>query len=505
MNTNHTSSLRSRSHRGFIGVHAVAAAFAFPVLVATASLCPESDTPECESATEVIELTAGADAEISGNHFYHAALRQAGDVLASDGQQEVVLRVATDPDFAQVDTTWRTANEQAVAIGDDGLWRVMVSENAQTPPVMLGVVMTEPSEALAVHLGFDAETATMVSTVYEGLPAWEAGLRPYDIIVGIGGKRGGASTKAIREVLAAQDEGDVLSMRVIQKGKERTLNVTLKKYNDALLSEARPHGNVGGLSVEQNFFAVPDSQDASQNIWLDVQGDSPHGLNLNELRDLEIGSEIAKLRGDLGNIQLFMDRNDDRGHGGHLRFNGGDVDLESLIEGITKSVEIAVEENRVEDVMNAIRFAIPHIAAEIEVELEDELGEESGVRRMLDKLSDKRSHSFSFEMSPDLSFSFSGDDPGELMDSIVERFGAAIEAEEVEPELAKRLERHLGTLLEARPQMQRMGGGDSQIHRGRLLLPQAVEQGMASDLEARLDRVERMLEQVLENLDRRER
>ncbi|MCA9295044.1 MAG: hypothetical protein KC983_00975, partial [Phycisphaerales bacterium] len=68
---------------------------------------------------------------------------------------------------------------------DNGLTWSM--NNGEPPKVMLGVHLDRPSEAVMYHLGLDRSACTMLSGIYEGLPAYEAGLRQYDVIVAIDG------------------------------------------------------------------------------------------------------------------------------------------------------------------------------------------------------------------------------------------------------------------------------------------------------------------------------
>ncbi|MCH8211239.1 MAG: PDZ domain-containing protein [Planctomycetes bacterium] len=98
------------------------------------------------------------------------------------------------------------------------------------PKVMLGIQLSPPGEALEIHLRLDPDSATMISRVYEGLAAHEAGLEKYDIIVAINGETP-ADHKGIREVLSDQEPGNEITLTIIHKGKKRKVNVELQAYS----------------------------------------------------------------------------------------------------------------------------------------------------------------------------------------------------------------------------------------------------------------------------------
>ncbi|MHC4993329.1 MAG: PDZ domain-containing protein, partial [Planctomycetota bacterium] len=130
-------------------------------------------------------------------------------VLDENGEPlEGVSLFATDDDFAEIQDRLREwqfkFNEGDFEFADNFF------ENS--PPVMLGLTMAEPGRALEVHLGLEPGESTMITGVYEGLPAHKAGLREYDLIVGVDGARP-ATPDAIREVLEELDDGDSIRLQ----------------------------------------------------------------------------------------------------------------------------------------------------------------------------------------------------------------------------------------------------------------------------------------------------
>ena len=121
------------------------------------------------------------------------------------------------------------------------------------PKAMLGVQLASPGEALEFHLRLDPDSATMISHVYEGLSADEAGLEKYDIIVAINGDDE-AGTENVRKVLSEKEPGEEITLTIIHEGKKRKVRVELQAYDAKTL---------GGLHLGQSrMFMIPsDGED----------------------------------------------------------------------------------------------------------------------------------------------------------------------------------------------------------------------------------------------------
>ncbi len=104
----------------------------------------------------------------------------------------------------------------------------------ETPKVMLGVTMGPASPDQAMEFGFDPAKATVIGSVIDGLPAANAGLRPGDIVVGIGDSDE-AGEKSIREQLSVMEPGDVLTLKIIRGGEVTAAGVKLEAYDAARL------------------------------------------------------------------------------------------------------------------------------------------------------------------------------------------------------------------------------------------------------------------------------
>lgn len=133
-----------------------------------------------------------------------------------------------------------------------GMRRLLGQVKVTTPPVMLGVNMSTPGPALEKHLGLEPGTCTMISGVYEGLPAHQAGLGEYDIIVKVDGKTP-ADNETIRTILAERKAGDTIRLTVIQEGRQKEVTVELKEYDANAMSKAKL---LGSAANEYRFWTT---------------------------------------------------------------------------------------------------------------------------------------------------------------------------------------------------------------------------------------------------------
>lgn len=113
------------------------------------------------------------------------------------------------------------------------------------PKVMLGITMAEPGEALRVHLDLGDRPVIMINGVIEGLPAAEAGLKRYDIIVGIDDSDDQITAERLHEILSKKTPGEELRLRVVRGGQKETYRLKLLPY-DAKRLGIEPQPLAGG-------------------------------------------------------------------------------------------------------------------------------------------------------------------------------------------------------------------------------------------------------------------
>lgn len=118
-----------------------------------------------------------------------------------------------------------------------------------SPRVMIGVTMESAAEFDSdLPDGVDADNATVITRVVDGLPADAAGLEQGDLIIRINGEPS-AGPGDIRRVLAAKQPGDTLNVRVYRDGTEQDMVITLAEFDGEKLEQPRSWGFTGDDDV----------------------------------------------------------------------------------------------------------------------------------------------------------------------------------------------------------------------------------------------------------------
>ena len=160
-------------------------------------------------------------------------------------------RIKRDGDKLYVlDADGNVLTELDVAIQASPQWEQaykVYGQAAERPPVMVGITMGEPDDALRAHLGLGDRRVIMLDNVLPGLPAAEAGLKKYDIIVAIDGSDDDVTAAKLQEVLKKKQPGDELKLRVLRGGQKETYTVHLLAYDDQKMSG---EGGESGVSIE---------------------------------------------------------------------------------------------------------------------------------------------------------------------------------------------------------------------------------------------------------------
>jgi hypothetical protein len=152
-------------------------------------------------------------------------------------------------------------------------FKTELADAASRPKVMLGIQISEPGPALEYHLELAPGKTAMISGVFEGLAADEAGLKPYDIIEKVDGKvLEGAS--GIRQALADKEPGDFVTLSVIHQGKSREYKIKLPKYDPETMMRAKLLGAAGqaegGGMGWWRSFASPEFRDKFLQEWKSI-------------------------------------------------------------------------------------------------------------------------------------------------------------------------------------------------------------------------------------------
>jgi len=114
---------------------------------------------------------------------------------------------------------------------DDTMLRIVnvLRQGREVEYGFLGIQPTDVSAAAANRLGLQRPEGAMVNYSFEGTPAYRAGLRPGDVIIGVDGKPVRNRDELIL-LVGTRFAGSRVTLDVIQDGKRRKLTIKLAKY-----------------------------------------------------------------------------------------------------------------------------------------------------------------------------------------------------------------------------------------------------------------------------------
>lgn len=173
--------------------------------------------------------------------------------------------------------------------GGQNPWRGFATEGAEMPKVMLGVHMGEPSAELEYHLGLEHGKSAIISGLFEGLPAYEAGIRQHDVIVKVDGKEP-ADAATIKQAVAEKDVDETITFTVIQKGRERDVKVRLAAFDAEKMQSSKLIG-----------------QDSSPQVWSWVNPQGQFGvMELPQMKELFENQDFFVVPGHDGHKHMEM-------------------------------------------------------------------------------------------------------------------------------------------------------------------------------------------------------
>jgi len=92
----------------------------------------------------------------------------------------------------------------------------------------IGIESQDITPELAESFGLGRSSGAIIAGVVRGGPADRAGMRPGDILVGVGGKSV-SNTSEMLKLIAALEPGEKAPMRILRKNRESTVDVTVGK------------------------------------------------------------------------------------------------------------------------------------------------------------------------------------------------------------------------------------------------------------------------------------
>lgn len=101
----------------------------------------------------------------------------------------------------------------------------------QKPVPFIGATLMTMTDEVAKQMGTDVKEGSVVSDIVFKSPAYNADLRPYDIITGADGKAF-ATKESLIEYIQKQQVGDVVTFNVVRDGRKLDLKITIGNKND---------------------------------------------------------------------------------------------------------------------------------------------------------------------------------------------------------------------------------------------------------------------------------
>jgi len=250
-------------------------------------------------------------------------------ILDENGNEMDAFSIFVNPGGGVVGGTgqfWRFGDKDNLWFGQDG----------EPPKVMLGVTMSEPSPELRKHLRLEEGVATMLTGVYDGLPAALSGLEQYDVIVAIDGNPQ-ADPESIRQALRDREPGDEVTFTVIQSGRTKEYSIELAPFDSTKLAIGRLPG---GNKFRGEMLFVPDPNEPGMRVL------PPDGNNWQEWAE-RFSKDIGKQFGGPGQFQWRRQIGPEHEVGEHV---DDDLErLESRIRELQEAIDRLIQQSHHED------------------------------------------------------------------------------------------------------------------------------------------------------------
>ncbi len=286
---------------GATGADAYAYAFS------TASVQAD-DTGDAHSihahSIEVRIVDGDATVTLDGKEVPAARVVRAGDaIVVLDENGDEIRKIHVGP----------MTGDRTIGIyvgeGDKQVWFGDAPQSLlPEPKVMLGLQLGTPGRALERHLRLDPDTTTMVTALYEGLPAHAAGIGEYDIITTIDGGTP-ADPATLRRTLAEREPGDTIGLGVISAGERKSVRVKVEAYDRDAMRGARMIGDARGMALlgPSGFgrqVEMPGDQSLFELDFGNVQDLNRFFLDdSNRLFEMPKGRMRLELKGEEGEAQ----------------------------------------------------------------------------------------------------------------------------------------------------------------------------------------------------------
>ncbi len=219
------------------------------------------------------------DDEQVPSSWIHEADNGAFEIINGDGENIFVFKALPQVNAAHTNRLF-ASTPKAITLrahtgaDEHGNFELAAVKNVEQPKVMLGINLSEPSEALRAQLGLGDRAAILIDGVMDGLPAAASGMLKYDVVVSIDGSEE-ASGEILHKALMKLEPGDKLKMIVIRAGKKMTLKPELVAYDNEKL---------GQISVRVDVEA------GDEDHWISDDGELQ--VLVEQMRDRDLPSKI---------------------------------------------------------------------------------------------------------------------------------------------------------------------------------------------------------------------
>jgi serine protease Do/serine protease DegQ len=132
----------------------------------------------------------------------------------------------------------------------------------------LGVAVQDLTPDLANAFGLNSHHGAVITQILKGSPAEKAGLKTSDVIISINGKKI-KNSASIRNAVGLLRVGDSVSIKVLQKGKERVVTAIIAEKKNIKISGTKIHPAFAGAELAA-IAKQPNRQTALEGIRVEA-------------------------------------------------------------------------------------------------------------------------------------------------------------------------------------------------------------------------------------------